>query len=79
MARQTYIALSNALNACSELKLDSTPIERFDPEAYNEILKLEEKNLSASVVLAIGYRNEDDTAQHAKKVRKPLETIFESI
>ncbi len=78
-ARQTYIALSNALNACAELKLDSTPIEGFDPEEYSEILKLKEKGLSASVVMAIGYRSEDDATQHAKKVRKPLKALFETL
>ncbi|AXT62662.1 NAD(P)H-dependent oxidoreductase [Aquimarina sp. AD10] len=78
-ARQTYIALSNALNACAELKLDSTPIEGFDPEAYSELLKLKEKGLSASVVMAIGYRSEDDATQHAKKVRKPLKALFETL
>ncbi|WP_394747540.1 NAD(P)H-dependent oxidoreductase [Spongiimicrobium salis] len=78
-AKQTYIALSNALNACAELQLDSTPIEGFDPEAYSEILNLKDKGLNASVVLAIGYRSEEDHTQNAKKIRKPLEAIFEKI
>jgi nitroreductase len=78
-SKQTYIALSNALNACAELKLDSTPMEGLEPESYDEILGLKEKGLSTSVVLAIGYRSEEDTNQNAKKVRKPLDTIFEKI
>lgn len=78
-SKQTYIALSNALNACAELKIDSTPIEGFEPEAYNEILGLAEKGLNASVVIAIGYRSEDDVNQFAKKVRKPLDQLFEVI
>ncbi len=78
-AKQTYIALSNALNACAELELDSTPMEGFDPESYSEILGLKEKGLNASVVLAIGYRSEEDDTQNAKKIRKPLEAIFEQI
>ena len=78
-SKQTYIALSNALNACAEFKIDSTPIEGFEPEAYNEILGLAEKGLNASVVLAIGYRSEEDVNQFAKKVRKPLDQLFEVI
>ena len=78
-SKQTYIALSNALNACAELKLDSTPMEGLEPESYDEILGLKEKGLSTSVVLAIGYRNEEDANQDAKKVRKPLDAIFEKI
>ena len=78
-SKQTYIALSNALNACAELKIDSTPIEGFEPEAYNKILGLAEKGLNASVVLAIGYRSEEDVNQFTKKVRKPLDQLFEVI
>lgn len=78
-AKQTYIALSNALNACAELQLDSTPMEGFGPESYNEILGLKEKNLNADVVLAIGYRSEEDDLQSAKKIRKQLEDIFEEV
>ncbi|AXT53389.1 NAD(P)H-dependent oxidoreductase [Aquimarina sp. BL5] len=78
-AKQTYIALSNALNACAELKLDSTPMEGFEPESYDEILNLKDKGLKTSVVLAIGYRSEEDDTQNTKKVRKPLGAIFEKI
>ena len=78
-AKQTYIALANALAACAELKIDSTPMEGFDPEAYGTILGLKEKGLKASVVLAVGYRNDEDTTQHYKKVRKSIESLFESI
>lgn len=79
MAKQSYIALSNALTACAELRIDSTPIEGFEPEAYEKILGLEEKGLKASVVLAIGYRSTEDANQFGKKVRKPLQSLFEEI
>jgi nitroreductase len=54
-------------------------MEGLEPESYDEILGLKEKGLSTSVVLAIGYRSEEDTNQNAKKVRKPLDAIFEKI
>ncbi len=78
-AKQTYIALGNALAACAELKIDSTPMEGFDAAAYSEILGLEEKGLQASVVLTVGYRSTEDATQHAKKVRKSLDKLFETI
>ena len=78
-AKQTYIALANVLNACAELKIDSTPMEGFEHDKYNEILGLKERGLEASVVVAIGYRHSDDSTQNAKKVRKPLEVLFEEI
>jgi nitroreductase len=78
-ARQTYIALGNGLSAAAELKVDSTPMEGFDNEAYNEKLGLNEKGYNALVLMAIGYRSEDDDLQHAAKVRKPVEVLFEEV
>lgn len=77
--KQTYIALGNALAACAELKIDSTPMEGFDVAAYNDILGLNNKGLKADVVLAIGYRSDEDTTQHSPKVRKPAEKLFEIV
>ena len=78
-ARQTYIALGNLLAACSMLRIDACPMEGFEPAKYNEILGLNEKGLSASVIATVGYRSEEDRTQHLKKVRKPSEDLFESI
>ena len=78
-ARQTYIALGNLLSAAAAHKIDTCPMEGFDATAFNEILGLTERNLNAVVVVAIGYRSADDQMQHAKKVRKPQEELFETI
>ncbi len=78
-SKQAYIALGQALHTCANLRIDSTPMEGFDAKAYDEILGLSEKNLKASVVLAVGYRHEEDQNQHLAKVRKPSEVIFETI
>lgn len=75
-AKQAYIALGNALQATAELKIDSTPMEGIEPEKYDDILKLKEKGLTTSVVLAIGYRSEEDETQHYSKVRKSKEELF---
>ncbi|SNZ01976.1 NAD(P)H-dependent oxidoreductase [Flagellimonas pacifica] len=75
-SKQTYIAFSNMIQAAAELKIDTCPIEGFESEAYNKILGLEEKNLNASVVLAIGYRSEEDETQHYAKVRRSKEELF---
>ena len=76
-AKQTYFALGNLLTACAELKIDACPMEGFEPNKYNEILQLSEKGLNAAVIAAIGYRSDDDQTQKSKKVRKPLERLFE--
>ena len=75
-AKQTYIALSNLLNAAAELQIDVTPMEGFEPEKINEILGLDKLGLNASVIAAIGYRHEEDTTQHYVKVRKSTEELF---
>ena len=78
-ARQTYIALGNLLAACSMLRIDACPMEGFEPAKYNEILGLNEKDLNAAVIATVGYRSEEDQTQHLKKVRKPAESLFESV
>ncbi len=76
---QTYIALANLLAACAELKIDACPMEGFDNERYNNILGLTKRGLNASVIAPIGYRNDADETQHALKVRKPMDTLFEMV
>jgi nitroreductase len=77
--KQTYLALGNLLAAAAEIKVDVTPMEGFVPELYNEILGLDKLSLNASLVAAIGYRSEEDTTQHNKKVRKSNEDLFITI
>ncbi|BDW93724.1 MULTISPECIES: NAD(P)H-dependent oxidoreductase [Flagellimonas] len=77
--KQTYLALSNLLAACAELKIDSCPIEGFEPEKFNAILGLEEQGLNAAVIATVGYRSSEDHTQFRKKVRKPMEILFEEV
>ncbi|OMQ11930.1 NAD(P)H-dependent oxidoreductase [[Flexibacter] sp. ATCC 35103] len=78
-AKQTYIALGTLLSAASELKIDATPMEGFNPAAFNEILGLDKLGLNASVIATVGYRHDEDDAQHYKKVRKSHEELFITI
>lgn len=75
-SKQTYLALGNLLNAAAELRIDVTPMEGFDPVLVNEILGLEKLGLNASLLATIGYRHEEDSTQHYKKVRKSNEELF---
>ena len=74
--RQIYLALGNAMQAAAELKIDTCAMEGFEPEKYNKVLGLNEKNQNAAVVLAIGFRSEEDETQHQAKVRKSKEELF---
>ena len=77
--KQAYLAMSNLLTACAELKIDACPMEGFESEKYNEILGLDEKGLNACVVVPVGYRAQDDHTQFRKKVRKPIGELFEMV
>lgn len=78
-SKQTYIALGNLLTACGELRLDACPIEGFVASEYENILGLSKQGLTASVIVAVGYRADEDMNQKLAKVRRPAETIFEHI
>ena len=71
-AKQAYIALGMMMTAAAVLGIDSCPMEGFVPDRYDEILGLNELQLRSVVALPIGYRADDDDAQHLKKVRWPL-------
>lgn len=73
-ARQAYIGLGMAIAQAAELKVDSTPMEGFNPNALDELLGLRAKGLRSVVLLPLGYRDaENDWLVNMKKVRKPKE------
>ena len=72
-AKQAYIGLGTALIAAAELRVDATPMEGFDPELFNKVLDLSEKNLHASVIISLGYRDAaNDYLASMPKVRLPI-------
>ena len=71
--KQAYIALGFALAACAELSVDSCPIEGFLPAEFDKHLNLKPSE-SASVVLAIGYR--DPAVPNLPKARFSEKDLF---
>jgi len=78
-AKQAYIAFGIGLTAAAEVEVDATPMEGFVPAQYNEILGLTEQGLTASVVLALGYRGEEDWLAPLPKVRRDKDLLFKFI
>ncbi|OGG61081.1 hypothetical protein A3C87_02935 [Candidatus Kaiserbacteria bacterium RIFCSPHIGHO2_02_FULL_49_34] len=68
-AKQAYLALGGMLIEASVRGIDNHAAEGFLPDVYDEILGLKEKNLKTVVIMGLGYRTEDDDAQHYGKVR----------
>lgn len=76
--KQAYIALGNLMTVCAIEGIDSCPMEGFKPAAFDEVLKLKDKNLKSVLLLPVGYRAEDDKFANFKKVRKTLhEAVIE--
>ena len=73
--RQAYTGLGTLLAAAAELRIDSCPMEGFEPAKYDQILGLTERGLTATVICPVGYRSPEDATQHHQKVRLPLEEM----
>jgi nitroreductase len=70
--KQAYIVLGTMMVAAAEKRVDSCPMEGFDPAKFDEILGLTAHNLHATNLLALGYRSDEDATQHDAKVRRDL-------
>ena len=69
-AKQAYISLGFAIAAAAEQRVDATPMEGFDNANLDELLGLEKLGLKSVVLLALGYRDdENDWWSKLKKVR----------
>jgi len=73
---QAYLALGNLLTVCAIEKIDACPIEGFDPDKYDELLQLSEKGLQSVIVLAVGYRADDDMFSGFDKVRRGVDEVI---
>lgn len=74
--RQAYTALGTALIAAANARVDATPMEGFDAALFDELLGLPEKGLHSTVILSLGYRDEEnDYLAKSPKVRLPLDEM----
>lgn len=72
-SKQAYIGLGTGLIAAASEKVDATPMEGFNAEEFDKLLGLNEKGLKSVVLLALGYRDEEnDFLAKLKKVRLPI-------
>ncbi|ARS35702.1 NAD(P)H-dependent oxidoreductase [Pontibacter actiniarum] len=70
--KQAYIGLGTGMIAAAALKIDATPMEGFDAEKFDKLLELKKRKLKSVVLLALGYRDEEnDFFANLKKVRIP--------
>ncbi|PFN08365.1 NAD(P)H-dependent oxidoreductase [Bacillus cereus] len=79
-SKQTYIALGNMMTAAAQIGIDSCPIEGFQQEKVDAILKEEgiisDDTFGVSVLVAFGYRLEEPKRD---KTRQTMDMIVEWI
>lgn len=76
MEKQAYLAMGNLLTVCALEGIDACPIEGFEPKKYDEFLDLGSKGIQSVLVLAVGYRAEDDFFSELKKVRRGTQEVI---
>lgn len=74
-SKQSYIAAANMMTAAAFIGIDSCPIEGFDKQQVETILKLDRSKYQLSMILPFGYR----LNQQSKQLRLPFEDIIEFI
>jgi len=76
-ARQAYIGLGTALIAAAAEQVDATPMEGFDSQALDALLKLDAKGLRSVLIMPLGYRDvANDYLVNLPKVRREKEKMF---
>ncbi|WP_316801477.1 nitroreductase family protein [Pedobacter frigidisoli] len=76
-SKQSYISFALAIAAAAEQRVDATPIEGFLPEQLDILLKLKDTGYRSTVLLPLGYRDEEnDWLVEMKKVRTPKEVFI---
>jgi len=74
--KQLYIALGNLMTVCAIEKIDTCPMEGFQPAEYDKILGLKKRGLTSVLVCPIGYRADDDKYKTQPKVRFSNQDLF---
>lgn len=74
--RQVYIALGTLLIGAGSLQIDACPMEGFDARLLDAELGLAERGLTSTVLVALGYRSEDDFNAKLPKSRLTESELF---
>lgn len=75
-SKQAYISLGTAVTAAAFEQIDASPMEGFDKDALDQLLGFKERGLNSLVMLALGFRHENDHHAGMKKVRRSSTEMF---
>ena len=77
-SKQLYIPLGNMMSSAAQIGIDSCPIEGFDREKVEEVLKnegvVDTEKFGAVVMVAFGYRKEESPFPRS---RHPYENVVQ--
>ena len=76
VSKQAYIALGFGLVAAAVLGIDACPMEGFSAPDFDKILDINKLGLKSKVIMAVGYRSDEDHYAHLAKVRQKKEDLF---
>lgn len=77
-SRQAYIALGMMMETAALLGVDNAAMEGFDPKGVDDVLGLAGKSLTATVMLSLGYRGVDASADRPK-VRRTFDEAVDFV
>lgn len=79
MDKQVYLNLGHFLLGVACMELDSVAIEGIDIKVLNKEFDLNEQELTATVVVAVGHASQEDPNANLPKSRLPKEEVIERI
>jgi len=74
-SKQSYIAAGNMMSGAAFIGVDSCPIEGYEKEKVEEILKLNTSKYQLSLVLPFGYRINEQSSQQRLDFDEVVEYI----
>lgn len=60
-AKQCYIGLANMMTTAASMGIDSCPMEGFEKDRVEAILKIDTQQFEVAVLVALGYREGEQT------------------
>lgn len=79
MDKQVYLAQGSLLLGAAMLGVDACPMEGIDVDAIDQALGLAERGLRCVVLVALGYRSEQDFNAKLPKSRLPQSSVMSEI
>lgn len=77
--KQVYLNAGNFLLGVATMGLDATPIEGVDMRVLNNEFNLQERGVTATLVVAVGYHKDDDFNATLPKSRLDIDDIITRI